>query len=132
MQIFTDEWAVALRVGVNEHPHFREAAGKWNSGPIALTARFNNEDQEDVSILFGLEEGICQFTVILSDKDAYRAAGFVYEATFENWEKMFDRSLNPVTAFLTGRLKLIKGNFYRLFGMEKAGEYLFNVASSLE
>ena len=132
MQIFTDEWAQAFCDGLNQHPYFKEAAAKWNSGPIALIARYNQEEQEDVAFLVGLDGGIVHFAAILSDKDAIRAAKFVFEASCENWDKLFCRSLNPFTAYFTGRLKLIKGNVIRLYGMEKAGEFLFNVASSLD
>ena len=132
MQPFSDEWAVALREGINQHPYFPEAAAKWNLGPVALTARLDREDQEDVSIFFDIEHGICRYTMILSAKDAFRACDFILEGNLQTWEKVFNLEQTSVTAFLTGKLKLTKGSFYKTLGMEKASVCLFQAAASLK
>ena len=66
--------------------------------------------------------------MILSPKDAFRAANYVYEASYENWGRIFELSLNPVTAFLTGKLKLTKGSVYSLVNYNKSSEYMAQAA----
>ena len=58
----------------------------------------------------------------------YRAANFVYEASYENWGRIFELSLNPVTAFLTGKLKVTKGSVYKLINTDKVGGCLVQAA----
>ena len=60
----------------------------------------------DAAVYFDYEKGECRHVTILSTKDVFRACTVVWEASYENWGKIFDLSLNPTTAFLTGKLKL--------------------------
>ncbi len=58
----------------------------------------------------------------------FRACTVVYEASYENWGKIFDLSLNPTTAFLTGKLKVTKGSVYKLINTDKVGDCLVQAA----
>ena len=138
MQIFTDEWALAYRDAINAHPIFREAAADWQLGPFGFIARANGGDQQDAradtpppqdaAVYFDYEKGECRHVTILSTKDVFRACTVVWEASYENWGKIFDLSLNPTTAFLTGKLKVTKGSVYKLINTDKVGDCLVQAA----
>ena len=132
MQIFTDEWGFALKDAINEHPGFEEAAANWKYGTVGFTVRYNDEDREDVSLFLDIEKGVCRYTMLLSAKDAFRACDFILEGNLQTWEKVFNLEQTSVTAFLTGKLKLSKGSFYKTLGMEKASVCLFQAAASLK
>ena len=131
MSIFTDEWAFALKDAINEHPSFKGEAAKWNYGTVGFTVRYNDEDQEDVSLFLDIEKGVCRYTMLLSAKDAFRACDFILEGNLQTWEKVLNLEQTSETAFLTGKLKLSKGSFYKTLGMEKASVCLFQAAASL-
>ena len=129
MQIFTDEWALAYRDAINAHPSFREAAADWQLGPLGAIARADGDEQEeDAALYLDLAKGECRYAAILSPKDVYRAANFVYEASYETWGKIYDLSLKMTTAFLTGKLKVTKGSVYKLINTDKVGDCLVQAA----
>ena len=131
MELFTNEWALALRDAINEHPNFKTAAANWKYGSVGFTVNFNDEDREDLSLYLDIEKGVCRYTALLFYKDALRACDFVLEGSLETWEKIFNLEQTSVTAFLTGKLKMTKGSFYKTMGMEKASICLFQAAATL-
>ena len=58
----------------------------------------------------------------------YRAANFVYEASYETWERIFGLSFKMSIAFLTGKLKVTKGSVYKLINTDKVGGCLVQAA----
>ena len=131
MQIFTDEWAAAFREAINEHPHFRQFAANWELGPIIAIARAEFDFEEDLGLFLGIENGECNFALILSARDAYRAGNYVYEASYETWGHIFDTSEKLIHAFLTGKIKLTKGNMVDLLNTGKVADCLVQAAASL-
>ncbi len=131
MKLFTDEWAFALKDAINNHPTFKQEAAKWSYGTVGFMVRFNDEDREDVSLYIDMDRGVCRYTMLLSATDAFRACDFILEGNLETWVKVFNQEQTSVTAFLTGKLKLSKGSFYKTLGMEKASACLFQAAASL-
>ena len=131
MDIFTDEWAFALKDIVNEHPYFKEAAAKWVHGPVGFTVLFNDEEREDLSLFLHIHEGECLYTMMLSATDGRRACEFILEADFPTWERIFHQEQTMIIAFLTGKMKLTKGSFYKSLGMEKASVYFIQAAATL-
>ncbi len=138
MRPFTDEWALAYRDALNKHEGCREAGANFELGPFGFIARANGGDQQDAradtpppqdaAVYFDYEKGECRHVTILSTKDVFRACTVVWEASYENWGKIFDLSLNPTTAFLTGKLKLAKGNIYQLLNNNKFAVYIAQAA----
>lgn len=131
MKIFTDEWAFALKDAINDHPTFKGEAEFWTHGPVGFTIRYDDEDKEDISLFIDMDRGECRFNMLLSATDAFRACSFIVEANFQTWEKIFSQELTLRLAFMTGKLKLTKGSFYKTLGMEKASICLFQAAATL-
>ena len=131
MKLFTDEWAFALKDAINNHPTFEQEASNWRYGSVGFTVRYNNEDKEDVSLYIDMDRGVCRYTMLLSAQDAFRACDFILEGELDTWIKVFNQEQTSVTAFLTGKLKLTKGSFYKTLGMEKASICLFQAAATL-
>ena len=131
MEIFTDEWAAAYRDAINAHPDFRKFAADWELGPMTAIARAEFDYEEDLGLFLGIEKGECNFAIILSARDAYRAGNYVYEASYETWGHIFNNSEKLIHAFLTGKLKLTKGNIVDLLNTDKVADCLVQAAASL-
>ena len=131
MEIFTDEWAFALKDAINDHPTFKKEAEFWTHGPVGFTVRYNDESQEDISLFIDMDRGECRFTMLLSATDAFRACSFIVEANFQTWEKIFNQELTLRLAFMTGKLKLTKGSVYKTIGIDKASVSFIQAAVTL-
>lgn len=94
---FTQPWADALRVAINDNQAYRAAATEW-IWPVALvlTATPDLGYADDVALEFTLHRGDCTAATILPTGSV--TAPFVLRASYGMWKKVVRGLVDPVMA----------------------------------
>ena len=102
---FTQAWADALREVVNGDAAYRAAASHW-TWPLAMVLEPAPTlgYAESVAAELVLDRGICRAATVLGPEAV--TAPIVLRAPYEVWKQVVRGELDPVSAVMTGRIKL--------------------------
>ena len=102
---FTQPWATALCVAINDDAAYREAARNW-TWPLALVLESAPEYgfAKDTAALLQLERGSCNGAQVLPAADA--SAPFMLRAPYAVWKRVATGELDPIMAVAKGEVKL--------------------------
>ncbi|WP_198592004.1 SCP2 sterol-binding domain-containing protein [Kyrpidia spormannii] len=130
LEAFGPEWAKAWGEKINASAAYRQAAGTWE-WPLVLTMERDPSAgvSEDRSVYLDLWHGECREARAATPEDV-ESVPYVISADPYSWKQIFDREVEPLTAMMRGRLRLVKGNLSTLSAYVMAAKYL--VESSLE
>ena len=102
---FTQPWADALCEALNGDAAYRDAAARW-AWPLAMVLEPTPAlgYAEPVATELVLDHGTCRAATVLAPGAV--TAPFVLRATYEVWKKVVRGELDPISAVVTGRIKL--------------------------
>ncbi len=123
--LFSDTGIAAWLRHLRESTAFREAAASWIG--TALIVR-GASTEEDVATWLSVDRGAVDIRPATSDDRA--SAEFVLAADQETWQKLAAGSLSPISAAMTGKLKLLRGDLLRLAAHGKAISALLGAEGS--
>lgn len=103
----SEPWIESYRVSLNASAEYREAAGTWRHGAIALAVRPAPELglPEGFCVHLDVEAGVCRGARRVS-LDEGRAAPFLITAGYDQWRAVLSRRLDPIVGMVTRRLEL--------------------------
>ncbi len=127
MQVFSEEWAVALKEKINLNLQYKKLSADWKFPLIFMM----KEDAGVKSIFLDLYEGECKTTRIASQQD-FEKAEYVMSASKETWRKILDKSLDTVSAITMRRLEVTKGNLFSLLKYVNSSKELIESAVLIE
>jgi putative sterol carrier protein len=109
-ELFTLEWAVAWREQILANSAYQAAARSW-IWPLVFIMRADPEVGLDTerSIYLDLYQGECRAARIATPDDIAQAP-FLLSADPRTWRQVLERRLEPVTGFMRGKLRLVKGS----------------------
>ncbi|HEY2805533.1 MAG TPA: SCP2 sterol-binding domain-containing protein, partial [Gemmatimonadales bacterium] len=102
--LFSDAWALAWQAEINANEAYRESAATWED-PVAFAV----EGDGGRAVFVDLWHGECRAARVAVPGDVDRAP-YVISGDAASWEEVLDGTLEPLSALVTGRLRLVKGS----------------------
>jgi putative sterol carrier protein len=126
MGIFTEAWAGELCRLLNESDAYNQAASNWE-GAVVLE---DSDSPRERSVFLDLHRGACRGARVATDVDR-EEVDYMLTATKEDWLGILN-GVSPVTALLSGKLKLTRGGLAALMPHMKAANELVMVARAVD
>ena len=125
---FSDEWARAWGAALNASELYRNVAASWEGSIVALAKDGNGEPP--VAVYLDPWHGRCREARQATPADL-DAADFVIEASPRAWRELLDGRVAPLTALMTGRIRLTRGEFGKLLPHAGSAKELVALAGSV-
>jgi putative sterol carrier protein len=114
MEVFTAAWCEACCARLNERESYRAAAAGWHGATVlSMAADPERGVATERSVWLDLEDGACRGARVAGASDVEGAA-YVLRADPVTWERLLSGELEPVSAVMTGKLNLTRGNLFTL------------------
>lgn len=114
MEVFSEEWCVACCERLNERESYRTSAAGWKGDIVlAMAADPAHGIDADRAVWIDADDGVCRGTRVATEQDLQTAA-FVFRADAGQWKRLLAGEVDPVSAAMTGKLKLSRGNLFVL------------------
>ncbi|HEV2148894.1 MAG TPA: SCP2 sterol-binding domain-containing protein [Longimicrobiaceae bacterium] len=132
MEVFTEEWSQACCDELNRREVYRGAAAEWEA-PVVLVMERDPAlgVEEDRAFLLDLHRGECRGTRRATEDDMAQVS-YVMRATPAAWRHILDGELDPITAVMTGRLRLARGSLLSLARYTAAAREMVAAAGAVE
>lgn len=132
IEVFTDEWSHACCEQINRSDAYRAAAADWEA-PVVLVMERDPAlgVEEDHAVYLDLYRGECRGARRATEADLAEAS-YVMRAPPATWRHLLDRELDPITAVMTGRLRLTRGALFSLARYTAAAREMVNAAAEVE
>ncbi|HEX2092482.1 MAG TPA: hypothetical protein VHG28_08785 [Longimicrobiaceae bacterium] len=132
MEVFTEEWARACCEELNRRGGYRGSAGDWES-PVVLVMERDPAlgVEEERAVYLDLYRGECRGTRRATGADLADAP-YVMRATPAAWRRILAGEVEPITALMTGRLRLARGSLMSLARHAGAARELVAAAAAVD
>jgi putative sterol carrier protein len=131
LEVFTDEWARACCERINTHEGYRAAGAAWTDAVVlVMSADAAHGVPTDRAFWLDLHAGTCRGTRAATAHDL-DTAPFVLGAGPAAWEQILSGRLDPVTALMTGRMRLARGGLFALAKHAGAAKELVRAAGEV-
>lgn len=131
MEVFTEEWGEACCAEMNRRESYRAAAAQWED-PVVLVMERDPAlgVEEDRAFWLDLHHGRCRGTRRATEADLAQA-GYVLRAGPAAWGHILAGELDPITAVMTGRLRLARGSLFSLARYTAAAREMVAAAAAV-
>jgi putative sterol carrier protein len=126
---FSDEWARAWCAALNASEAYRRTAATWE-GSVALVAG-DAAGRASSAIWLDLHHGSCRAAREAGSGDL-ETAEYVLEAEPSAWREVLEGRVSAVSALMTGRVRLTRGELGRLLPHAAAAQELLRLAARLD
>ncbi len=114
MEVFTEEWCAACCDRLNQRESYRLAAAGWECAAVLLmSADPAHGIHQDRAAWLDIHHGQCRGTRVAMAEDV-ETAPYLFRAGPAEWKRLLAGEVDPVTAVMTGKLKLSRGNLFTL------------------
>jgi putative sterol carrier protein len=115
MEVFSAEWSEACCARMNAREGYRAAAAAGWEGATVLVMGADAAlgVHADRAVWLDLHDGACRGTRPATARDLAEAA-YVLRADPATWRSLLAGEVDPVSAVMTGRLKLVQGSLFAL------------------
>lgn len=128
-EVFSQPWAEDWARGINASEAHREAARTWEGGIVFCTGEPGEPGAR--AVFLDLWHGDCR-AARTAGRPEWDEARFVIRAPLATWREVLSGRLAPITALMTGRLKVTKGSVAALLPYVAAARELVNAAARVE
>lgn len=127
--LFSDEWAAVWAARLNASATYRTAAAAWEGAVVLEIA--GEAGRPARAVFLDLWHGACRAARAATPAD-HAAAEYLFRGGESSWREVLGGRLAPVTALLTGRLTLVRGNLAALLPFATAVRELLASAATFE
>ena len=129
LQVFTQDWAENWKDEINKSELFRKYGATWE-WPLVMkmNADPNIGLTEERLVYLDLWHGECREAREAKQMDL-ETASYIISGDAHVWKKILDRKLDSITALMTRKTKLEKGNIMKLAKYTNASKYLVEAAT---
>lgn len=114
MEVFTDEWCVACCDRLNQRESYRLAAAGWEGAAVLLMSADPAQGiHDDRAVWLDIHDGRCRGARVATAHDL-ETAPYVFRAGPADWKRLLAGEIDPISAAMTGKLKLSRGNLFTL------------------
>ncbi len=117
----SEEWVKRFVEELNKNQIYFEAAKDWE-GDFLFIVNTGPKVKSEIILYLDLWHGKCQDYKILPDRSAKKTE-FIFEGSYENWEKLAKGELDPIKALLVRKFKL-SGSMSKIMRNVKAASEL--------
>ncbi|MEM2154798.1 MAG: SCP2 sterol-binding domain-containing protein [Nitrososphaeria archaeon] len=117
----SEEWVKRFVEELNKNESYFEAAKDWE-GDFLLIVNTGPKVKSEIVLYLDLWHGKCRNYEILPNRNT-KEAEFIFEGSYDNWEKLAKGELDPLKAILMRKFKL-SGNMSKIMGHVKAASEL--------
>jgi putative sterol carrier protein len=130
--MFTQEWAEAWAVRINESGAYKEAARTW-TWPVVLALRADpgRGVPEPLYVFLDLFQGDCR-AARTARPDDLESAPYVLAADPVVWKQVLDGKLEPIPGLMRGKIKLERGSLASLLPYVQAAKELVAAATRVD
>lgn len=131
MEVFTEEWARACCEALNRSEAYRASAATWE-GEIILSMQADPAQgvDGDRAVYIDTHRGECRRAHVASDDEMARAA-FTFRADPATWKLLLANEMEPVSAVMQGKLRLVRGNLFALAKYAQAAKDMVSAAGEV-
>ena len=114
MEVFSEEWCIACCERLNASESYRQSAAGWEGAAVlVMSADPEHGVDADRAVWLDIHHGGCRGTRVATDEDL-ATAPYVFRADAGAWKKLLAGEIDPISAAMTGKLKLSRGNLFTL------------------
>jgi putative sterol carrier protein len=130
-EVFTEEWAIACCEALNASERYRTSAAGWEGAIVLVMAADPAHGVEaDRAVYIDTHQGTCRGTWVARDGEA-ETAPFVFRADVPSWKRLLAGDLDPVTAVMQGKLKLVRGGLFTVAKFATAAKEMIAAAATV-
>jgi len=132
-KLFSEEWAQAYRVAINNSKAYYNASTRWEAGSLAFVMKAAPREGflQPTAVLLDLHKGVCRGARSVSPPEALAEAAFVIEGDYPSWMKVLTGKAQPLMMLMMGKLQLKKGSMARLLPFTQSAQELVNSAQTI-
>lgn len=131
MEVFTEEWAAACCAALNASDRYRASAAAWEGAIVlAVSADAAHGIGADRAVWIDAHRGACRGAHVASASES-ASAPFVFRADPETWKRLLSAELEPVSAVMQGKLRLVRGNLFVLAKFAEAARDMVSAAAAV-
>ena len=130
-EAFSEEWSQQWCDILNNRPSYQEAAATWEGGVALLMTRDGSSDSEWRAVFLDLWHGSCRAARVATPADLEEAR-YILSGTSPTWRGILSGKLAPLTAVMTGKIRLTKGSVGALVPYAAAARELVAAAMVME
>ena len=113
MEAFSENWARSWGQALNGDPAFRAAATTW-AGDVTLVMTQSSAPQAPFqAVRVEIRHGECLIFQPVAEAELAES-GYVLTGTGSAWRELLSGRQNPLTALMTGKIRLTKGSLVAL------------------
>lgn len=116
-----EEWVKRFVEELNKNQIYFEAAKDWE-GDFLFIVNKGPKVESEIVVYLDLWHGKCRDYKILPDRNTKKTE-FIFEGSYDNWEKLAKGELDPIKAILMRKFKL-SGSMSKLMKNVKAASEL--------
>ena len=105
----SEEWLKGLETKLNSDEKYREIAKNWE-GDIFFDIQPGGNLKEPLTFYLDLWHGTCRKVDFKPESSAYPNPAFTLSASYTDITAVLLGKLNPMTAMMTMKLKVVKGS----------------------
>lgn len=113
MEAFSEDWARSWCQALNGDPAFRAAAGVWAGDVTLVMTQSSAPEAPQRSVRVEIRHGECLTTKPAPEPEPSEAS-YVLAGTGTTWRDVLSGRQNPLTALMTGKLRLTRGSLVAL------------------
>jgi putative sterol carrier protein len=130
LPVFSDAWAMACLLVLNQNSAYREAAATWE-GALLLHMAPPPGAPEERRVFLDLWHGECRAARAARPGDENEAR-YILSGSTSAWRQVLTGRVAPLVAVMTGKLTLTKGSLADLIPYVAAAKELVLTAASVE
>lgn len=131
MEVFGEAWCAGVCRALNEREAFRAAAAGWEGDVVLeMSAGAGEGVPSDRAVWLDPGGGRCTGARVASEADRAGAA-YVLRADPSTWKRLLAGEMEPVSAVMAGRLRLVRGNLLALAKHAGAAREIVAAAASV-
>jgi len=130
-EAFSEAWSREWCQILNNRPGYQQAAATWEGGVALVMTRDGSPDGESRSVYLDLWHGACRGARVAEPADL-EAARYILSGTSQAWRGVLSGKVAPLTAVMTGKIRLTKGSMGALVPYVSAARELIEAAMAME
>jgi putative sterol carrier protein len=131
IEAFSDAWALQWCQVLNNRPSFQHAAAAWEGAVALVMTRDSSSGAATRAVFVDLWHGECRAARSASEEDL-EAARYILSGIAPVWRQVLTGKMAPLTAIMTGKLRLTKGSMGALVPYAAAARELVAAAVAME
>ena len=113
MEAFSEDWARSWCEALNSDPAFRSAAATWAGDVTLVMTQSSGPEAPQRAVRVEIRHGECLTAKSAPEADLTEAS-YVLTGTGTAWRDLLSGRQNPLTALMTGKVRLTRGSLVAL------------------